>query len=418
MNSDRTAEAPADLGGVESNYAWARLVASLAISTTGAVGLWSVVVVLPAVQAEFAVGRGSASLPYTVTMIGMVLGGIMMGRLADRFGIVIPVVMGAVSLAVGYLAAAFSESLWQFAAVHGVFIGFFGSSAMFAPMMADISHWFLRRRGLAVAVTASGSYLAGTLWPPVVAHLVESVGWRQAHVTIAIVCLVVILPLSLVLRRRAPVLDDAAQEAAASAATNRLRGLKPASLQGVLMLAGLACCAAMAMPQVHIVAYCGDLGYGSTRGAEMLSMMLGFGIVSRLASGWVADHIGPLQTLLLGSAMQALTLFLFLPFDGLASLYVISALFGLFQGGIVPSYALVVRQYFPPAEAGIRVSLVISATIAGMALGGWMSGAIFDLTLSYQAAFLNGILWNVGHFGLAVWLLWRLQARLLAASPA
>ena len=182
------------------------------------------------------------------------------------------------------------------------------------------------------------------------------------------------------------------------------------------MAAGVACCVAMSMPQVHIVALCADLGYGATRGAEMLSLMLGFGIVSRLASGWIADRIGPVITLLIGSGMQAVSLLLYLPSDALLSLYVVSALFGLFQGGIVPSYSLIVREYFPPSEAGTRISLVLSATVAGMALGGWMSGAIFDYTLSYQAAFLNGFLWNLLNLAIAVLLLFKLRPQRLAAA--
>jgi fucose permease len=236
--------------------------------------------------------------------------------------------------------------------------------------------------------------------------------------TIGIVCAAIILPLSLMLKRRAPAMHAAEASRNASAAKAGLRGLSSSSLQILLMAAGVGCCVAMAMPQVHIVAYCGDLGYGPARGAEMLSVMLGFGIVSRLGSGWIADRIGPLQTLLLGSLLQALSLTLFLPFDGLASLYAISALFGLVQGGLVPSYALIVRQYFPPAEAGTRVGLVLSATMAGMALGGWMSGAIHDWTHSYEAAFLNGILWNCAHLGLASWLLWRLGSRAPLARTA
>jgi MFS family permease len=163
----------------------------------------------------------------------------------------------------------------------------------------------------------------------------------------------------------------------------------------------------MSMPQVHIVAYCGDLGFPAARGAEMLSVMLGFGIVSRLASGWICDRIGGLRTLLLGSGLQGVALLLFLPFDNLTSLYVVSAMFGLFQGGIVPAYAIIVREYFPPAEAGAKVALVITCTLLGMALGGWMSGAVFDLTGSYRAAFLNGIGWNLLNLSIAFWLLRR-----------
>jgi MFS family permease len=163
----------------------------------------------------------------------------------------------------------------------------------------------------------------------------------------------------------------------------------------------------MSMPQVHIVAYCHDLGHGAAAGARMLSLMLGFGIVSRLVSGWICDRIGGRRTLLLGSSLQALALILFLPFHGLVSLHVVSALFGLSQGGIVPAYAVIIRELFPPQEAGVRVGTVLMATVFGMALGGWMSGVIFDLTGSYQAAFLNGILWNLLNLGIAFGLVWR-----------
>jgi MFS family permease len=397
---------------VETPYAWARLAASLSISTIGSVGMWSAVVVLPAVQADFAVTRAEASLPYTVAMICFVVGQVLMGRLADRAGIMVPVILGTLALALGYVAASLAGSLGQFVAAYGLLIGFLGSPATFGPVIADVSHWFSRRRGIAVAICSSGSYLAGTVWPPIVQHFTETAGWRATHLGIGVFCAATMLPLALVLRRRPPA---AAQGPRAAAAPGRARvpaSMSPRTLQGLLMAAGVACCVAMAMPQVHIVAYSGDLGHGVARGAEMLSTMLGFGIVSRLASGWLADRIGPLLTLLLGSALQALSLLLYLPFDGLASLYVVSALFGLSQGGIVPSYALIVREHFPPAEAGTRIALVLSATIAGMALGGWMSGAIFDHTQSYRAAFVNGFAWNLLNLGIALWLVRRLRWRL------
>jgi sugar phosphate permease len=194
-------------------------------------------------------------------------------------------------------------------------------------------------------------------------------------------------------------------------------GLTPATAQGLLCIAGVACCVAMSMPQVHIVAYCGDLGYGAARGAEMLALMLGCGIVSRLVSGAICDRIGGLRTLLLGSSLQGVALLLFLPFDGLVSLYVIAALFGLFQGGIVPSYAIIVREHFPANEAGVRVGAVIMCTMLGMALGGWMSGKVFDLTGSYHAAFMNGIAWNLVNLSIAIFLLRRAQLA-FRMSPA
>jgi MFS family permease len=223
------------------------------------------------------------------------------------------------------------------------------------------------------------------------------------------------LPLSLALRRPPPATGGAQHAATSVVQPSATRGISPRALQVLLVIAGLSCCVAMSMPQVHIVAYCGDLGYGPAAGARMLSLMLGFGIVSRLLSGWIADHIGGVRTLLLGSVLQGTALLLYVPFDGLVSLYIVSALFGLFQGGIVPSYALIIREFFPPREAGARVGLVMMATLFGMALGGWMSGMVFDLTGSYRAAFLNGIGWNLLNVSIAVSLL-RLQGPRLARA--
>jgi MFS family permease len=409
----------------ESPYAWFRLAVAMLISSIGGVGMWSVVVALPQVQAEFGVDRAGASLPYTLAMLGLVGGGVVMGRLSDRFGVVLPAVIGAVALALGYGATAFAGSLWSFALLYGALIGFLGTAAVFAPLLADTSLWFTRNRGIAVALCASGNYLAGAAWPPVLQHYLDTVGWRQTHLGIGVFCLVTMLPLSLALRRRPPPQPRAAVAGgtAAGAGMQAALGLAPGRVQALLVLAGLSCCVAMSMPQVHIVAYCVDLGYGAARGAEMLALMLGCGIVSRLASGWIMDRIGGLATLLLGSALQAVALALFLPFDGLVSLYVISAVFGLFQGGIIPSYAIIVREVFPPAEAGTRVGLVIAATLSGMALGGWMSGAIFDATGSYQAAVVNGLLWNGVNLAVAAWLLLRTRrggrrARELARAVA
>ena len=396
----------ASRGVPESPYAWTRLAAALLLSGIGGVGMWSVIVALPAIQAEFGVARSAASLPYTVTMICFGLGGIIMGRLSDRFGILTPVAGGTVFLALGYALASQATSLWQFVLAQGLFVGF-GSSATFAPVIADTSLWFTRRRGMAVAIIASGSYLAGTAWPPVVQHFIQSVGWRHTFLGIAVFCVATMLPLALILRRRSPLVETSSGTSHVGARVSRPLGMSPAALQTVLIIAGLSCCVAMSMPQVHIVAYCADLGYGAARGAQMLSFMLGFGIVSRLASGWVCDQIGGRRTLLLGSSLQALALVLFLPFDNLPALYTLSALFGLFQGGIVPAYAVIIREFFPPEEAGVRVATVIMATVFGMALGGWMSGVIFDLTGSYHTAFVNGILWNLLNIGIAVGLLRR-----------
>jgi MFS family permease len=397
---------PSATGEVDSAYAWRRLLASVLISTIGGVGMWSIAVVLPTLQADFGVSRADVSLAYTAVMFGAVVGGPAMGWLSDRFGIVSSVAAGAAMLALGLALASQTATMGQFALVHGLLIGV-GTSASFGPIIADISLWFERRRGVAVAIAACGSYLAGTVWPLVIQPLAQSVGWRHAYLGIAAFCLSSMLPLLLALRRRLP----SERQARAGQAIPSPAGTAAGAgnrLQLLLMLAGVSCCIAMGMPQVHIVAYCTDLGYGPARGAQMLSLMFATGIVSRVGFGWVADRIGPTPALLASSTLQAASLLAYFSANGLTSLYIVTAVFGLVQGGIVPTYALIVRQCYPASEAGSRVGLVLSSTLAGMAIGGWMSGAIFDATLSYRAAFLNGFAWNLLNMTIALWLLLRL----------
>ena len=397
---------------VDSRYAVFRLVVALLLMAVGSSCMYLVVVVLPAVQAEFGVSRADASLPYTLTLIGFGVGGIVMGRVADRFGVMTPLLFGSVSLGVGYIAAGMAGSIWIFMLAHGVLVGLLGGSATFAPLIADTSLWFERRRGIAVAVCASGNYLAGAIWPPIIQHFIETIGWRQTYVWLGVFSTLTMGSLALLMRMRPPLAVAPAPKAADRVApVDRTRpfGFSPGGAQALLCVAGVGCCVAMSMPQVHIVAYCGDLGYGAARGAEMLALMLACGVVSRLVFGVICDRIGGLRTLLIGSALQGLALILFLPFDGLVSLYLISALFGLFQGGIIPAYAIVIREYFAPGHAGARVGTVIMFTMLGMALGGWMSGKVFDLTGSYHAAFINGVAWNVLNLAIVLVLLHRVR---------
>lgn len=398
----------ADIALLDSRYSWTRLAISLVIATVGNVGIWSIIVVMPAIQAEFGVDRAAASLPYTLTMVGFALGNMAIGRVVDRFGVTTALIGAALLIAAATGAAALSPSVLVLSVLQLV-IGF-GTAASFGPLIADISLWFLKRRGIAVAITASGNYLSGAVWPVILADILAGQGWRVVYLVIASVTLCTVIPLALALRRRVP-LAARAHADSLSAARAGTTGLSPRMLALLLGIAGLGCCVAMSMPQVHIVSYCVDLGYGPAVGSQMLSLMLLGGVASRLVSGLLADRLGGVRTLLIGSALQGLALMLYLPSDGLTSLYIVSLVFGLAQGGIVPSYAVIVREYMPGAEAGRRVGFVLMTTIVGMALGGWMSGWIYDVTGSYDMAFLNGIAWNGLNIGIMVLILLRTRTR-------
>ncbi len=397
----------------DSTYSWFRLAVTLAIGMVANVGMWAVIVVMPGIETEFGAGRADASLPYTLTMIGFALGNLIIGRIVDRYGVTIALNGAVVVIVAGYGLATIAGSIQTLSAAQ-LLVGL-GTGVGFGPLMADISHWFTRRRGIAVALVASGNYLSGALWPTLLADVLAQSGWRAVYLLLAGATVLVVVPLSFLLRRRAQ-LDTASGVTAQSALRRGDVGLSPRMLQFLLGLAGIACCVAMSMPQVHIVAYCVGLGYGPAVGAQMLSIMLLGGVVSRIVSGLVADRLGGVLTLLIGSVLQMIALVFYLPWDGMVPLYIISLFFGLAQGGIVPSYALIVREYMPAREAGARVGFVMMMTILGMALGGWMSGWIYDVTRSYEWAFINGIAFNALNVLIAGALLWRASRRMAAVA--
>ena len=407
---------PASQDLIDSPYARRRLILAVVLGLFGCSCMYVVSVVLPSVQAEFQISRSMASLPYTALMIGFGVGGMLMGRLADKHGVRLPLAIGGIALFLGFGLASMADNIYSFALAHGLLLGLLGAASAFSPLLADTALWWNKRRGIAVAICASGNYLAGAVWPAVTQQMIDHIGWRNAYLTLGIVCASVVLILSRWLKQRPPVMQTTATPAQQASAALPF-GLSLNRAQLLLCLAGLACCVAMSMPQVHIVAYCADLGYGAARGAEMLSIMLGCGIISRLVSGAICDRIGGLRTLLMGSTLQGIALLMFLPFNDLVSLYLISALFGLFQGGIVPSYAIIIREYFPAEGTGQRTGAVMMATLFGMALGGWMSGKLFDITGSYKSAMLNGLVWNAMNLSIAIWLLWRVKNLGLSIKP-
>lgn len=373
--------------------------------------MWSVVVALPEVQADFGATRGTASLAFTMVMLGFGLGQVVTGKISDRCGIVAAIGAGIGILGLGYISAGYAPSIWAFILLHFA-IGL-SSAATFGPLMAEASYWFERYRGLAVAIAASGNYVGGTVWPPLVNFGIQSFGWRTTHIAIGIFTAIAMALALTVLRL---LMGTAIRRNHVNAPPPRVDlRLSTNALTAILALASISCCVAMSMPQVHIVAYCGDLGYGVARGAEMLSLMLGFGIISRIGSGFLADRIGGIRTLLIGSIAQGSALLFYLFFDSLTSLYIISAMFGLFQGGIVPSYAIIVREAMPASEAATRIGIVIFASVFGMSFGGWVSGVIFDATGSYAAAFVNGLAWNLLNVTIMLLLLMRARQRLAMA---
>ena len=388
----------------DSLYSWTRLLIALLLATVGNIGMWVVVIVLPDIQQEFKIDRGTASIPFAFTMVGFAIGNWVMGHVVDRYGITKTIILAATVNTAGYIAAMYVNNVY-FLSILQFFIGL-GTAAAFGPLIADTSHWFLKRRGIAVALIASGNYFSGAIWPPLFNSTLQSDGWRDVYWILALSTVFIMIPLSFLLARK--ISEETARISDAASSDKRQNvSISPKALTILLSIAGIGCCVAMSMPQVHIVAFCIDLGFGPAVGAEMLSLMLIGGIISRLINGLISDKLGGVYTLLIGSTLQCIALFLYLPFDGLVSLYIVSLIFGLSQGGIVPSYAIIIREYLPGADAGTRVGFVMMCTIMGMAIGGWMSGWIYDLTGSYAAAFWNGIVWNFLNIAIVLFLITR-----------
>ena len=375
-------------------YPLIRLTTALALMTLGCSAMYAGVMVLEPLALELGTGRGNSSLIYGTFMIGFALGGVFMGRLADRMGIMIPALIGSLALPAGFYLAAHASSILEICLAFSLLCGFLGSSFSMAPLIADISHWFNRRRGLAVGIAFSGSYIAGAIWPPILQRMFDAQGWRESFIDLALLTLIFMALLSLLLYPRPPANEQLPTTGSANSnLTNS--AISAGTLQSLICLAGFGCCVAMAMPQIHIVPYVMDLGHPAIRGAEMLGLMLGFGVISRVGSGWLSDRIGGLATLLLGSALQLAVLIAFLTGNSLVFLYGISIAFGLSQGGIVPSYTIILRAFFPPKQAGWRISTSFLFTVAGMAFGGWIAGLLYDLTGSYTVSFLNAIGFNI-----------------------
>ena len=388
----------------DSQQAWFRLAIIFTMSVIGTAGMWSVVIILPNIQSEFALDRAASTYPYVATMFGYGIGNVIIGRMLDRIGIKKPIIFALSLLVASYILSIFIRDVF-FLSIIQFFLGF-SAAAFFGPMMADISNYFYRRKGLAVSLVASGQHLCGAIWPFLIKDFLLDGDWRNAHLFIAIVCSILIPILFYLLGNKKPKVDLNQNLSSRKEDINSKVKLSISNkrVQVLLMFAGVFCCVAMSMPQVHIVPLCIDNGYGLAVGTEILSFMLFAAVASRVIFGFLSDKIGPIQTLLLGSSLQAISLTMFLPFNSQLSLYIVAIFFGLSQGGIVPIYAVIISKFLPSNEVAERVGLLIFATIVGMSLGGWLSGEIYDLTKSYKLAFINGIFWNIINLCIMIYL--------------
>jgi len=385
-------------GSIEQPYSWLVAIASLMLMATAFGSTYLVVVGLKPIAAEFGWPRSVPSLAYAFASFGAGLGGIILGFAEGRTGTFRPVLLGSFAVGAGAFASGLVQGEIGLYLAQGLLLGLLGSGATFVPLMTNVTRWFDHNRGLAIAIVSAGQSLGGALWPPIYRWGVENYGWRETMIAYGFVALVIMLPLALVFRRRPPipaVAPDDGERADAGPAPAIALGLPSGLVLALLSIAIVGCCVAMAMPMSHVVAHCTDLGYAAARGAEMLSLLLAISLASRLFAGWMADRVGGLVTIVLGCTLQLVALSAYIFVDSLWGLYLVSAAFGVGFGGIIPAYAMSVRELFSLHEVGWRSGVVFFFGMLGMSVGGYLGGAVFDWTGGYQMAFVLGVGFNV-----------------------
>ena len=397
------------------------LAASLLFMIIGTGSVFFLVVALKQISAEFQWPRAIPSIAYSLQYFGAGIGGIFMGYCLDKLGMAIPALIGATMIGAGAVMTSYVSSPWHLYFIYGVMMGFFGRSTLFSPLTANITRWFEHNKSKAVGIVGSGQALAGALWPPVFQHFFDLIGWRQTSFWYGVFALATMLPLALILCQRPPA--GLARAVPAKPINRRVDPntrpvLSPLKMQAILSVASIGCCVAMSLPLAHLVSHVSDIGYDPARGAEILSLMLASAAVSSFFGvGYLGGRFGGLKALLVFSCAQALFLLVLAFVDGLASIYIGAALFGLGYGGILPSYPVIVREYLPSAEVGRRTAIVILCAGSGMALGAWLGGAVFDLTGSYAMAFVIGVGFNLANIAIIGGLILRVRGNVQAAVP-
>ena len=400
---------------VETRSSWLVASVALAILSISFGAPYVAVVALDTIAGEVGGGRSVPALAGSLAWIGAGIGGILMGRIAERIGVRWTVMCGGLSIAAG-LALSSGGAVWQLYVGHGLLIGLLGNGGINAPLYVYISRWFDRRRGTALALISSGPYIAGALWPPIFGQAIAMWGWRQTMIVYGVLQIVTMIPLAAFFLRAPP--DTALGGGGAGLQSPKeITRLGPNAALALLSVAGILCCIPMAMPQGHLIAYCGDLGISATRGAAMLSVLLTCAFLSRQFWGWLSDRIGALTTILICSCMQVTALTAMMLTQDELGLFLVSAFFGLGFSGIIPAYALAVRELFAASEAAWRIPTLLMSTATGMAIGGWLAGAMYDSFGYYAPAFAAGVALNALNV-IIIGLLVALQGPRAAAAPS
>ena len=402
-------------GSVETRQSWVIAVVALAVLTVSYGAPLVTVVAMKPIAAEFGTARSAPALAVSLTYLGAGLGGILMGWVAGHVGVRRVVVACGTLLAIGLAIASFG-GLWSLYLCNLLLVGLLGAAGMFAPLLAYVTRWFDKRRGSAVALVSSGQYVAGALWPMLLQVAIGAIGWRETMLLYGLLALLTIVPLAILFFREPPDMPVQDMARARVDVGGKVLGLPPNLVLGMLAVAIFCCCVTMSMPLAHMVAFCSDLGIAPVRGAAMLSMQLAIGFVAQQMWGWLADRVGGLSTVLFASIGMAAAMIGFVATQDELGLFSVSAVFGLGFGGLIPGYILAVRALFPAQEATWRIPMVLFPGSVGMAVGGWLAGAMYDEFGFYAPAFAAGIAFNLVNIAVILPLVLRERRPAVAAT--
>jgi MFS family permease len=400
---------------IETRASWIVAFAALAVMCVSFGAPMVAVVALKPIAADLGSARSVPALAYALAWLGTAVGGVAMGRIAERVGVRATAMFGAVMIGLG-LAVSTGGAPWQLYVGHGLLIGLIGNAGINAPLYIYVSHWFDRRRGTALALISSGQYVAGVIWPLLFERAIAFFGWQRTMIGFGLIEVAAILPLALLLRRPPVAASHAGTVTAAS--DMAISGFRPNAVQATISLAAFCCCVPMAMPQGHLVALCTDLGITAAHGAAMLSLLLGCAFLSRQVWGWVSDRIGGLRTVLAASLCQVTALSALALTQDEVGLFAVAAAFGFGFAGIIPAYVLAIRDLFPAAEAAWRVPTLLLFSGSGMAAGNWLAGRLYDHFGYYGPAFATGIGFNLLNLLLVGTLVLRQRPARVRALPA
>jgi MFS family permease len=382
-----TSAPPFDPSAPEPRYAWVMLVIGTALLALNLGALSSISVFLKPISEDFGWSRGATAFAYTSAALTMGIAGVLWGRLADRYGARVAVVFGAIAQPTALTLLAGINSLPQFYAFY-IVLAACGVAAVNVPIIANVGLWFTRRKGTALGVLSAGGPLGQIIVAFVAGQVIVAYGWRAGYLALAVVYAVISIPLAFMVRTP-PVL--AAGRAGAHATGLGAPILPTSTVVAWLSVATIFCCATMSVPIVHTVAMLTDRGMPYNDAVRVFLVMVGSGMFGRILLGRITDHLGGLWSYFLTSLLQTALVFWFVRLDSLPALFLLSALYGIGYSGTMTSVWVCLRELVEPRVAATSLAVVVMFAWVGMGFGGWHGGHAFDLTGSYERAYLDAV---------------------------